>query len=106
MTIKPAYGHAYRIQDPDYGTLFCLCVSTSRGYMQPDSFLAVRIAVTRDRHDFPGWIRMDSGAPMTGYVATDDLDRVEYTELAEDLGEVGFDTVRDVIRTIKRQFDR
>lgn len=105
MTIKPQRGHVYRIQDPDYGTLHCLCVSAGRGYTNPDSFQAVRIAVTRERHEFPGWIRMNSGDPIPGYAATDDLDRIDYDELAEDLGEVTMETMDAVRRALRRELE-
>lgn len=105
MTLKPIRAHVYRMQDPEYGTLHCLCISTERGYLNPDSFLAVRVAVTRDRHDFPGWIRMSAGDPVTGYAATDDLDRVDYDELAEDLGQITMETEYKVKQAIRRMLD-
>ena len=95
-------GHVYRIEDPDYGTLHCLCVSTERGTDSPDSFLAVRVTVTRQPRDFPGWVRLGSGDPVPGYAATDDLDRVEYDELAEDLGEISMETQLGVNQALRR----
>lgn len=100
MKIIPARGHVYRMDDPSYGTLFCLSVSVPRLELD-DTCTAVRVSVTSERRDFPGWVRLGSGDPGFGYVVTQDIDRVDYEELAEDLGELSMETMLKVERALK-----
>jgi mRNA-degrading endonuclease toxin of MazEF toxin-antitoxin module len=102
MTIKPIRSHIYRMKDPEYGTLFCLCITTEHGLFNPDTFKAARVTITREIHDFPGWVRLTSGDPVSGYVDTHDFESVEYDELIEDLGEVCPETDLQVRRTLRR----
>lgn len=94
-------GHIYRMHDPEYGTLFCLVVSAAREELE-DTCIAVRVSVTSERRDFPGWVRLSTGDPAFGYVVTQDLDRVDDDELKEDLGAVSVETMVEVGRALKR----
>jgi mRNA-degrading endonuclease toxin of MazEF toxin-antitoxin module len=102
VTITPKRGHVYRMNDPEYGTLYCLAVSVMGAYEDDDSILAVRVTVTSQAHRFPGWVRMSSGDPCTGYVVTHDLDRVDIDELATDCGPLSVETMLDVEKALRR----
>lgn len=102
MSITPERGHIYRMIDDEYGTLHCLVVSTIPAFEADSSCLAARVTVTRDKHDFPGWVRLASGDPGFGYVVTHDLDRVDLSELKEDLGELSIDTMMEVGRALRK----
>lgn len=102
MNIVPKRGHVYRMEDPEYGRLHCLALAVQSVPGMEDSFLAVRVTVTGQRHDFPGWVRLVSGDPCAGYVVVHDLDRVDTCELSEDLGHLAMVTLLEVERELKR----
>ena len=101
MTYTPKRGHLHRMYDPEYGTLFCLTVS-DRHEDLGDTCIAVRVSITNDRRDFPGWVRLGSGDPAFGYAVVHDLDRVDHDELKGDLGPVCQETMQNVNRALKR----
>lgn len=102
MSTTPIRGHVYRMHDPEYGTLFCLIITTEPSHLYPESCVAARVTVTPERRYFPLWVRLGPGDPTSGYVAVDDFDRVDYEELKEDIGEVTFETMTEVCKTLKR----
>lgn len=102
MISEPERGHVYRMKDPEYGTLHCLVVSTVTAGHEDRSCIAVRVAMTADRHLFPFWVRLSSGDPGCGYVDVTDLDRVDAGELVDDLGEVTDRTWHEVQQSLKR----
>lgn len=94
-------GHVYRMHDEEYGTLFCLVLSSSYAQLE-DTCIAVRVTVTNELREFPGWVRLGSGDPAFGYVVTQDIDRVDHEELKEELGELSLETMGRVERALKR----
>lgn len=102
MTIVPKRGHVYRMEDPEYGRLHCLALAVQSVPGMEDSFLAVRVTVTGQRHDFPGWVRLVSGDPCAGYVVVHDLDRIDVDELSEDLGPLSASTMLQVEQQLSR----
>lgn len=102
MSIEPFRGHVYRMVDDEYGTLYCLVISTIPAFEADSSCLAARVTLTTQRHDFPGWVRLKSGDPCGGYVVTHDLDRVDHDELKEDIGPLSAETLLQVERALKR----
>lgn len=101
MKLRPIRGHVFRMSDPEYGTLYCLPLSTPYAELR-DSCLAVRVSVTHQRRDFPGWVRLGSGDPAFGYVVTQDIDGVDDDELKEDLGPLSAETMLNVERMVRR----
>jgi mRNA-degrading endonuclease toxin of MazEF toxin-antitoxin module len=95
-------GHVYRMEDPEYGRLHCLALAVQSVPGMEDSFLAIRVTVTSQRLDFPGWVRMTSGDPCAGYVVVHDVDRVDTEEVSEDLGPLSGDTLFTVEQALKR----
>ncbi len=89
------------MHDEEYGTLFCLAMSTAYAQLH-ESFLAVRVSVTREARDFPGWVRLHAGDPDFGYVVAHDIDRVDRDELKEDLGPLSVGTMLGVEDVVKR----
>jgi mRNA-degrading endonuclease toxin of MazEF toxin-antitoxin module len=87
--------------DPEYGTLFCLIVSGTQVDLD-NTCIAVRATGSTGRHDFPGWVRFGAGDPVAGYAVVHDLDRVDFDELKEDLGEVSQETMQNVNRALRR----
>lgn len=102
MSITPIRGHVYRMYDDAYGRLHCLVVSTIPAFEADSSCLAVRVSVTNERREFPGWVRLGSGDPGFGYVVTHDLDRVDLEELKEDLGPLSDATMYAVEQAMRR----
>lgn len=101
MTFVPPRGHIYRMNDPEYGTLFCLVVSAVYARLE-ETCVAVRVSVTNETRDFPGWVRLQSGDPAFGYVVTHDIDQVEHSELKEDLGALSMETMNAVEQALRR----
>lgn len=99
--MNPRRGHVYRMHDESYGTLFCLTLPTLYGQLH-GSCLAVRVSVTQETRDFPGWVRLTAGDPAFGYVVTQDIDRVGHDELKEDLGPLSVATMLQTEQTLKR----
>lgn len=104
VTIVPKRGHVYRMEDPEYGRLHCLAVVTRPIPGMEDIFIAVRVTVTGQRHDFPRWVRLTSGDPCAGYVVVHDMSYRDTGELSEDLGPLSMVTLLDVERELKRMF--
>lgn len=102
MPTTPIRGHVYRMEDAQYGTLYCLVLATDSAYAWDDSILAVRVTLAPAVHHFPGWVRMKSGDPTGGYVVVHDLDRVDTAELAEDYGPLSLDTLVEVEKALRR----
>lgn len=101
--IRPKRGHVYRLEeDPDFGRMHCLAVAAQDIPGMEGTFLAVRVTVTSQRHDFPMWVRLTSGDPCAGYVVTHDIDRRDNDEIVEDLGHLAMTTLLDVERELKR----
>jgi mRNA-degrading endonuclease toxin of MazEF toxin-antitoxin module len=93
------------MHDQQYGTMHCLVISTLPAYDSDDSALTVRVTLTSKAHNFPGWVRLNSGDPVGGYAVTHDLDRVDPDELKEDLGELSLDTLVKVRQALRRMID-
>lgn len=100
--IKPERGNVYRMEDPEYGRLHCLAIAVQSVPGMGDSFLALRVTVTGQRLDFPGWVRLTSGDPCAGYAVVHDVDRVDLDELTEDLGPLSPVTLLAVEQQLKR----
>jgi mRNA-degrading endonuclease toxin of MazEF toxin-antitoxin module len=100
--INPKRGCVYRMEDPEYGRLHCLALAVQSVPGMEDSFLALRVSVTGQRLDFPGWVRLTSGDPCAGYAVVHDIDRVDIEELAEELGPLSPVTMLAVEQQIKR----
>lgn len=101
MSITPRRGHLYRMHDEEYGTLFCLAVSSPFAQLW-GSFLATRVSITQETRDFPGWVRLHAGDPAFGYVVAHDVDRVDDDELKEDLGPLSAGTMLSVEHVLRR----
>ncbi len=93
--IKPLRGHLYQMYGPEYGTLHCLVIGAFAGY---DHCTVMRVSVTRERHSFPFWVRLQSGDPAFGYVVCHEIYSVGLDELKEDLGELCAETRNEVKR--------
>lgn len=100
--IHPQRGHVYRMEDPEYGRLHCLAIAVQEFPGMENSFQAIRVTVTGQRHDFPLWIRMHSGDPCAGYVVVHDLDRVDTDELTDDCGPLSSETLFSVEQALKK----
>lgn len=101
--ILPKRGHVYRLEeDPEFGRTHCLAVAVQHIPGMEDTFLAVRVTITSQRHDFPTWVRMTSGDPCAGYVVVYDIDRRDNEEITEDLGPLSLATLLNVERELQR----
>jgi mRNA-degrading endonuclease toxin of MazEF toxin-antitoxin module len=90
------------MEGPEYGRLHCLAIAVQSVPGMENSFRALRVTVTGQRHDFPGWVRLTSGDPCAGYVVVHDIDRVDTDELNEELGPLSPVTMLAVEQQIKR----
>ena len=100
MSITPVRGHIYRMDSED-GRLYCMVIAVHPAYEGDSSFVAVRVSVTNQHRSFPGWVRLTSGDPATGYVIVQDLDRVDLEELTDDLGKVSMSTMFEVEKALR-----
>jgi mRNA-degrading endonuclease toxin of MazEF toxin-antitoxin module len=100
VSFTPVRGHIYRM-DGEYGRLHCMALATHPVYEGDKSFIALRVAVTSKHHSFPGWVRMNSGDPVNGYIVVQDLDRVDREELADDLGKLSIATMFEVEKALR-----
>lgn len=99
--ITPQRGNLYRLHDPEYGTFYCLAISAPYAEMD-GGCIAVRVSLTNEHRDFPGWVRLGTGDPAFGYVVTPDIDRVDHDELKEDLGPLSLGTMVQVDQALKK----
>lgn len=103
MSLTPVRGHVYRMND-EQAPLYCMAIAVLPAQADDPGFYGLRVTVTSARHDFPGWVRLNSGDPVGGYVCCHDLSWVELEELDQDLGPVSMETMLEIEKAVRRLF--